>query len=115
MLVPARTYRVRGIVTGIPAGQKPVVELFSKAGDSYRANADEIGTDGQFEMRGVATGSYVLKASDGTETQMLTAHQDVNVVAADVEGVKLVPAAACAISGHLRADSGAIGGFHCNM
>ncbi len=35
-LVPARTYRVRGIVTGVTSGQKPVVELFSKAGDSIR-------------------------------------------------------------------------------
>ena len=103
LMLAARTYLVRGIVTGIPAGQK----LFSKAGYAYRVNADEIETDGQFEMRGVAPGTYELKASEGTETQMLTAHQDVSVVAGDVEGVKLVPAAACAISGHLRADSGA--------
>ena len=60
-LVPARTYRIRGIVTGVPAGQKPSVELFSKAGDSIRANASEVGPDGQFEIRGVAPGSYVLK------------------------------------------------------
>ena len=51
-LVPARTYRVRGIVAGVTTGQKPVVELFSKTDDSYRAN--EIGQDGQFEVRGVA-------------------------------------------------------------
>ena len=62
-LVPARTYRVRGIVTGVTAGQKPSVELVSKAGDSYRANASEVGPDGQFEVRGVAPGSYVVRAS----------------------------------------------------
>ena len=39
-LAPARTYRVRGIVTGVTAGQKPVVELFSKAGDSYPGECD---------------------------------------------------------------------------
>ena len=72
-LVPARTYRVRGTVTGVSAGQKPVVELFPKAGDSIRASANEIGPDGQFEVRGVAPGSYVLRAGAGTGTQSLTA------------------------------------------
>src|ERR1700674_5189070 len=37
-LVPARTYRVRGIITGVTAAQKPSVELVSKAGDSMRAS-----------------------------------------------------------------------------
>jgi len=101
-LVPARTYRVRGIVTGVPAAQKPVVELVSRAGDSIHAS--EVGPDGQFEVRGVAPGSYVLRASAGTELQSLTARQDVNVVAADVEGVKLAPLPSFRLSGHLRID-----------
>jgi protocatechuate 3,4-dioxygenase beta subunit len=103
-LVPARTYRVRGVVTGAATGQKPAVELFSKTGDSIRVNADEIGPDGQFEVRGVAPGSYVLRTSSGTETQSLTGHQDINVVSADVDGLKLTPAPAFAISGHLHPD-----------
>ena len=89
-LVPARTYRVRGIVTGVTAAQKPAVELVSKAGDSIRATS-EVGPDGQFEVRGVAPGSYVVRASTPTESQLFTAHQDVSVVAADVDGVKLTP------------------------
>ena len=84
-LVPARTYRVRGIITGVTAAQKPSVELFSKAGDSYRANANEVGPDGRFEVRGVAPGSYVVRASTPTESQSFTAHQNVSVVAADVD------------------------------
>jgi hypothetical protein len=99
-LVPAITYRVRGIVTGTVAGQKAVVELVSKGGDSIHAN--EAGPDGQFELRGVAPGAYVLGASVGTETQSLTARQDVSVVAADVEGVKLAPLPSFTLSGHLR-------------
>ena len=75
-LVPARTYRVRGIITGVTAAQKPSVELFSKAGDSYRANANEVGPDGRFEVRGVAPGSYVVRASTPTESQSFTAHQN---------------------------------------
>jgi hypothetical protein len=104
-LVPARTYRVRGIVTGITASQKPAVELVSKAGDSYHAN--DIGPDGQFEVRGVGPGSYVLRASAGTGTQSLIAHQEINVVAADVEGVKLAPQPSFTLSGRLHADGAA--------
>jgi protocatechuate 3,4-dioxygenase beta subunit len=104
-LVPARAYRVRGIVTGIMAGQKPAVELVSKTGDSMRAS--EVGPDGQFEVRGVAPGSYVVRASTPTESQSFTAHQDVSVVAADVDGVKLTPLPSFALSGHLRAEGGA--------
>ncbi len=108
-LGPARTYRVRGIVTGIMAGQKGNVELVAKAGDSIRAN--EVGPDGQFELRGVAPGSYVVRASTGTELQSFTAHQDISVVAADVDGVKLVPAPFFAISGHFHWDGGAPADF----
>ena len=106
-LVPARAYRVRGIVTGVTVAEKPVVELVSKAGDSIRAN--EVGPDGQFEVRGVGPGSYVVRVSAGTESQSLTARQDISVVAADVEGVKLVPLPSFTLSGHLRIESRASG------
>ena len=101
-LVPARSYRVRGIVTGISAGQRPIVELTSKTGDTIRAS--EVGADGQFEVRGAAPGSYVLRATEESSTTRLIARQDITVVAADVEGVKLVPAPAFVLSGHLRMD-----------
>jgi protocatechuate 3,4-dioxygenase beta subunit len=106
-LVPARTYRVRGIVAGFAAGQKPVVELVSKAGDSIHAS--EVGPDGQFEVRGTAPGSYVLRASAGTESQSLTARQDISVVAADVEGLKLVPQPSFTLAGLLRIEGSAAG------
>jgi protocatechuate 3,4-dioxygenase beta subunit len=106
-LTPARTYRVRGIVTGVTAGQKAAVELFSKAGDSIHAN--EVGPDGQFELRGIAPGSYVVRASADSDSQPLTARQDISVVAADVEGVKLTPLSSFRLSGHLRAEGRAPG------
>ena len=108
-LVPSRTYRVRGIVAGVAAGQKPVVELLSKGEFSYRVNADEIGDDGQFEVRGVAPGTYVLWVSAGSGTQSLSAHQEINVVAADVEGLKLAPLPSFTISGHLHSEGGGLG------
>jgi Carboxypeptidase regulatory-like domain len=103
-LVPARTYRVRGVVTGVTAGQKSSVELIPKAGDAVRVNADEIGPDGQFEVRGVAPGPYVLRTSAVRGTQSLTAEQELNVVAADVDGLRLSPAPSFTISGHLHSD-----------
>ena len=104
-LAPARTYRVRGIVTGVPAAQKLTVELAAKAGDSIRTS--EVAPDGQFEVRGVGPGSYVVKASTDAESQSLTARQDINVVADDVEGVKLVPQLSFTLSGHLRIEGNA--------
>jgi hypothetical protein len=106
-LVPRRTYHVRGIVTGLAPGQKPVVELVSKRGDSIRAS--EIQPDGQFELRGVGPGSYVLGASISNESQSsLTARQEVTVVAADVDGLKLSPIPSLRLSGHLRVEGGAV-------
>jgi hypothetical protein len=112
MLTPVRTYCVRGVVSGADP-QNSTVMLFSKGGYSYRASASEIGPDGQFEVRGVAPGSYVAVASSGTEGRLLTARQDVTVVAADVEGVKLIPEPSFTISGHLRVD--AEGGVPANL
>jgi len=106
LLVPSRAYRIRGIITGLTPAEKPTVELLSKAGDAYRANATEIGRDGQFEVRGVAPGSYVLRATAGTPLQSLSAHQDVSVVAGDLDGIKLTPVPSFAISGHVRVEAG---------
>jgi protocatechuate 3,4-dioxygenase beta subunit len=106
-LVPAKTYRVRGMVTGITAGQKAEVELISKAGESMHTG--EVDADGQFEVRGVGPGSYVLRASSGTEPRPLTAHLDITVVAADVEAVKLTPLPGFRLSGHLRIEGSAAG------
>jgi len=101
ILVPAKTYRLRGIVSGLAAGQKAQVELLSRLGDS--AHGAEVGSDGSFDLHGAGPGSYTLRAStsmsDGT---MLTAHTDVTVVAADVDGIKLVPMPSFKLSGHLR-------------
>ncbi len=106
-MVPGRTYRVRGVVTGVKAGEKPMVELVSKAGDSIHAN--EAGPDGQFEVRGVGPGSYFLRVTSGSDAQPLTARQEIDVVSADVEGVKLAPQPSFAIAGHLHAEGAAAG------
>jgi protocatechuate 3,4-dioxygenase beta subunit len=101
-IAPARTYRIRGMVAGIPAKQKPMVQLVAKGVNSLTMNAADVTADGQFELRGVAPGSYSITAYSGSEGELLTARQNVTVVAADVEGCKLVPARPFTLSGHLR-------------
>jgi protocatechuate 3,4-dioxygenase beta subunit len=103
-LTPARAYRVRGIVTGIPAGHKAAVELISVASQTI-LRSNETGDDGRFEVRGVPPGSYVARVSVGAEEQIMTARQSVNVVAADVDGIKLVPVRSFAVFGYLRFDA----------
>lgn len=106
MLVPTRTYRVRGIVPGLKAGEKAVVDLVSQTGDSIRSN--EVGSDGQFEVRGVAPGTYTATGSSlGADSQVLTARQEISVVAGDIEGVKLLLQSSFTLAGHLRFDGSA--------
>ena len=103
MLVPTRTYRIRGIVTSRAAGETHTVELSTKTGEQVQAA--EVGSDGTFELHGAAPGSYILKAYSTSEGSILTARLEVTVAAADVEGVRLVALSAFSLSGHLRADA----------
>jgi len=103
VLVPTRTYRVRGIVTGLLAGQRATVELLAKAGDS--AQGAEVSVDGSFEIHGASPGAYVLKVYSTLESSVVSARQDVTIAAADVDGLKLVPMPAFAVTGHLHADT----------
>jgi hypothetical protein len=100
-MIPGRTYRVRGIVTGFPATQKPMVQIISK-GVNNSLNGADVATDGRFDIRGVAPGSYSIVVYSGSEGQILSARQSVTVVAGDVEGVKLVPTRPFTISGRIR-------------
>ncbi len=116
-ITPSRTFRIRGIVTALSASDKPTVEVRSKAGDSIHA-APEVGRDGQFEVRGIAPGSYSVVATLSSESHPLTARQDVSVVAGDVDGVRLTPAPSFTLSGHLRVEGKAnsnVGQFAVNL
>jgi len=100
-MIPSRSFRIRGIVTGIPANQKPMVQLMSR-GVIQTMNGADVATDGQFEIRGVAPGSYLVTVFAGAEGQTLSARQSISVVAADVEGVKLVPLRSFSMYGQVR-------------
>ncbi len=103
-MFPARTYRVRGIVTGIPAGQKVSVALTSPVNQMI-LRSSEAEESGRFEVRGVPPGAYIAQAAIGAEDALLSARQRVEVVGADVEGIKLVPMRSFSVSGYLRFDS----------
>jgi hypothetical protein len=108
-IVPTKTYRILGIVTGAPASQKTVVELLSEGGDLVQSSEAGVGADGQFVVTGVGPGSYLLRASAGADLQPFTAHHDINVVAADVEGIRLALLPSFTLSGHLRIEGGTAG------
>jgi uncharacterized protein (DUF2141 family) len=114
-LLPSRSFRIRGLVTGIPANQKPMVQLLSRGVDQT-VNGADVTQDGQFEIRGVAPGSYSITVFSGSEGQILTAREPVSVVAADVEGIKLTPARPFNVSGTLRFDARVPGDLtHCSV
>ena len=100
-MIPSRSFRIRGIVTGIPANQKPMVQLMSR-GVIQTMNGADVAADGQFQIRGVAPGSYLVTVFAGAEGQTLSARQSISVVAADVEGVKLVPLRSFSMYGQVR-------------
>jgi len=106
-ILPTRTNRIRGIVTAVSPKQKPMVQLFTKGLNTLTMNAAEVSDDGQFELRGVAPGTYLISAISGTEGDTLSARQTVTVVAGDIEGVKLTPARPFSLSGHLRFEGAA--------
>jgi len=106
-ILPTRTYRIRGIVTGVTPRQKPMVQLLTKGLNSLTMNAADVSEDGRFELRGVAPGTYTITAFSGAEGETLSARQTVTVAAADVEGMKLTPVRPFPLSGHLFVDGGA--------
>jgi hypothetical protein len=103
-LIPSRSYRLRGLVTGVPVNQKPMVQLISR-GVGQTVNGADVASDGQFEIRGVAPGSYSITVFSGSEGQILSARESVAVVAADVEGIKLAPVRPFTVTGTLRFDA----------
>jgi protocatechuate 3,4-dioxygenase beta subunit len=95
---PTRTYKVRGHVlntlTEFPDTNITVM-LFPRGKDlsAFGTDAKQIGIDpktGNFEIKDVAPGEYVATAFSFTAGEMRTTTQNLDVVAADVDGVSMV-------------------------
>jgi protocatechuate 3,4-dioxygenase beta subunit len=105
-LVPTRTFRVRGSVAGARGSgdARAVVMLHPKEFDEV-FSAAEVDKDGNFEIRGVAPGSYTITVMRSTGEAAQVSHQDLEVVASDVNGLRLVPVQASQIHGQLQIEN----------
>lgn len=105
-LVPTRTFRVRGSVSGTRdlGDSRSVVMLHPKEFNEV-FSAAEVDKDGNFEIRGVAPGSYTITVMRSTGETAQVTHQDLEVVASDVNGLRLVPAQTSQIRGQLQIEN----------
>lgn len=100
------TFRVRGTVANLPAGHgsvpKAMVMLRPKTFDMV-FNAAEVDKDGNFEIRGVAPGSYTawLMTAGGEATGT---PQPLEVTSSNVDNLRLVPMPSSHIPGQLRVE-----------
>lgn len=105
-LVPTRTFRVRGSVSGARAAgdSRAVVMLHPKQFNEI-FSAAEVDKDGNFEIRGVAPGAYTITVMRSTGETAQVSQQDLEVVASDVNGLRLVPVQGSQIRGQLQIES----------
>jgi carboxypeptidase family protein len=100
-----RTVFVRGRIVNA-AGLSGIVVVLSKRQSgglsSLQKSYAEVRENGSFELRGVAPGSYTLKAFVGYEESVLTARQPLDVSTSDVDKVELALRPAVEVSGRIQ-------------
>ncbi len=62
-------------------------------------------SSGNFELRGVLPGAYILSAQTGDRENSLSARLQINVGQNDIEGIRLTPAPGSNIPGQVRLDA----------
>ena len=109
-LVQTRTFRVRGSVAnlGSSRSQNPVsrgvVMLHPKEFNEV-FSAAEVDKDGNFEIRGVAPGSYTISVMRNNGDTAQLSYQELEVGGTDVNNVRLVPVQGSEIRGQLRIEN----------
>ncbi|MGC9971592.1 MAG: carboxypeptidase-like regulatory domain-containing protein [Bryobacteraceae bacterium] len=108
-LTRARTVRVRGRVLNAAAGRLErgiVVFLLPRGSGSGASGARTQNTvvdaQGNFEIRGVAPGSYVLSAYQADQQRRFFSRLPIDVGAASLEGISLVLRPGLEIAGRIR-------------
>jgi protocatechuate 3,4-dioxygenase beta subunit len=113
MMRPTAVYRVRGrVINTIPDAKRvehPLVFIVPRGGAMQNDSttfgpSNVVKKDGEFELPGVAPGSYTVQAEifDGDQQHAVT--QSVEIGNADLDGVQLVISKGFSISGHVRWD-----------
>ena len=102
-LTKTHTVRVRGRVVGETgeAGRGLQVTLMSPGGPSQGTATS---ATGEFEIRGVAPGSYVLMAYSGRGSRISSARRPLEVGTGNIEGLVLTLGQAAPVTGHVRVD-----------
>jgi hypothetical protein len=104
-------FHVRGEVTNLPAGTtdevsvvlRPLDEIFMAAIENW-----PLDKDGKFDIRGVLPGSYgvLLVFGSGLSPRVMRGDQTVQVMSADVEGLRISPVPNGRVRGQFRMDNG---------
>jgi hypothetical protein len=111
-LARMRTVRVRGRIIGSSGGPRVdrglVVFLFPRGSmvGELRNQSSMVDPQGNFEIRGVAPGSYVLTAFQTDRQRRFFARQSIDVGNNTVEGINLVMLPGMDIAGRIRFDDG---------
>jgi protocatechuate 3,4-dioxygenase beta subunit len=100
-LTPSPSLSIRGSVVNLPLHSSAVIMLQSRD-FSLVLNGAEMHPDGSFVIRDVAPGAYTIMATvDGASVPMM-ARQSLQVVANNIEGLRLAPQPGAWIRGRLR-------------
>ena len=98
-VTPAASYHIRGTVTGYSAAIPAKIELLRADDDLSAAPVVLNSATGAFHVDQVVPGSYVLRVTQGEDSQRLRGEQAVQVSRSDVAGVVLTLSAPVAVKG----------------
>jgi uncharacterized protein (DUF2141 family) len=102
-LTPSPSLAIRGSIPYLAPGASALVLL--KSPDVNSTRAAEVKENGSFEIRDVSPGTYTLLATVTDASGSKLARQPVQVVSANLEGIRLTPQAGAWVHGHLRLES----------
>jgi hypothetical protein len=98
--------RVRGTVSGVPAGRGFGLSLIRRGMNPGFGNFPApVRPDGTFEVSGVIPGSYILNANYNDGKQMLRAHVPIEVGSSDIDGVAVQLQSGFSVTGTVRVES----------
>jgi len=111
-LIKTVTARVKGrIIGGNPAqfGPRTMISMFPRNSPMYGmpfSRGGPVDAKGNFELRGVSSGSYIVRAEQFDDGTRLVGTANVDVSSGNIEGVTLTLSAGTALNGSLKIAEG---------